>query len=86
LSAPISTGATRHPFGARRIDATQRAHDTEAGAEALLGVRPVLDDLLARGSDRRADVGGILANARNGQQSNPLTSAKQPVSPDFSKG
>src|SRR5208282_2567696 len=37
-------GAAGDPLGARRIDAAQQPHDTQAGAETLLGVRPVGED------------------------------------------
>jgi hypothetical protein len=43
-----------------------RADDAETGAEALFGMRPALQDQIAKGSGGRADRSGGAANAFNG--------------------
>src|ERR1700688_4083594 len=50
-------------LGAERPD---QAHDAEAGTEALFGGWPTLQDQLAQRRRRRADRGGLLADALDG--------------------
>src|SRR6478736_2716210 len=50
-------------FDARRAIRAGETHDAETGAIALLGMGPGLEDLLAQGCGRRADLAGVFANA-----------------------
>src|SRR6266436_886973 len=50
---------------ARGAKRSHQAHNAETSAEALLGMWPMLEDLLAQGGGRRADAAGVLANALN---------------------
>src|SRR5947207_3471503 len=51
------------PLAAERLG---EVDDAEAGAEALLGVGPVLEDQRAQGGGCRADRSGVLADAVDG--------------------
>lgn len=54
--------------GFETIDAERfgEAQNAEAGSESLLGVRPPLQDEIAQRGGRRADAGGVLADAADG--------------------
>ena len=67
----VGQGADLDRARCRRFDTlgaerAHQAHDAEAGAEALLGVRPALQDQLAQGCGGGADRGGFLADALDG--------------------
>ena len=52
-------GAHRRRFETIGAERPDQAHDAEAGAEALFGMRPALQDQLAQRRRRRTDRGGL---------------------------
>src|SRR5271170_2862788 len=59
-------GAGRCRFEAIGAGRPHQAHDAQAGAEALFGMRPALQNQLAQGRRRGPDLGGFTANALDG--------------------
>ena len=59
-------GARGRRFKAIGAERPDQAHDAEAGAEALFGMWPTLQDQLAQGRRGRTDRGGLAADAIEG--------------------
>ncbi len=63
-------GAGRCRFEAIGAERPHQAHDAQAGAEPLFGMRPALQNQLAQGRRRGPDLGGFTANALDGPVAN----------------
>src|SRR6516162_9825464 len=59
-------GSGRGGFEASGAKRPHQADDAQTGAEALFGMRPTLQDQIAKASGGRADRSGSAANAFNG--------------------
>src|SRR6266487_857139 len=53
-------------FEATGAERSHQPHDAKAGAEALFGMRPALQNQLAKGGSGRANRSGLAANALDG--------------------
>ena len=58
LDGPLGGG-----LDARRAKGTGKTDDAETGAVSLLGMRPGLENVLAQGRGRRADLAGVFPDA-----------------------